>query len=1151
MSEDWSPNLREHFDRLSRAISPEAGQVLELKGGERREVTILFLDIVGFTRLSEKLQDPERVYHVIGGVFGAFAEVIRKHNGNVEKYIGDAIMAVWGSEQATEQDAERTIAAAREIFETLKPINRILKSIDVQLNARIGINAGQVVFDKDRYPEVDDEVARDWMVIGDAVNTAARIESSAEHGSILISSTVREHAGEAYIYQDKGLIKVKGKEIPLHVFKVTGKGPGRKSPWERVALVQRSPMVGREKELKALRNALEAETVENIRGFAKHRLVGIEGEAGLGKSRLCFEFTKSVDATVLKGQTLPYAQPAYWSWIVLLRGYFNIKENDPEGRKKLDEGVRNLFEQLSKIEGTEKLRNDLQHNKPFLGRLLGIDYEDDRFKEIDEEAQKLETYLSLRYLLEATAKINKLIVLLEDYQWIDTASADAFKFILENTLIESPILFICPYRPEGSLPDAHSNYIISEEIKLQLITEESCRDLLKFMLDDSDLPVEAEKFILERAAGNPFFLEEALLSLVQKNIIVRAKDTWELAYDLTEADIPRTLSAVILSRFDDLDPILKEILKRASVLGREFLMRALVLLNEKLADIEGTKAHLEILEKTEVVLRSLDETELSYYFKHAIARDVAYETILLFNRRMLHKVAAEIMEEMFADTDQYASLIAHHWHSAELYPDKALEWANKALKYCRSNYQNNEAITWTRRIQDWLATEPESEERDKKIFAALEAEESLYNLMGRSDDRLETLNKMMEIGEKANLDEVKNRTYILYGYLYRHLGKTDEALSSFQKVLTSRKAASDRLGEAHVLDGLGGLYGEMGQSEEALRYYQKAEDIFKSEDNKKGLKLTIRGIGNFHVMRGYYDKAMKNFLQVLEMDREFQDRKSEASTIASIGSCYWQLGKREKALKYLNEALSVQQEIGDRSQEAYALAALGNCYIAHGTELKAVENFEKAVQIFREVGNRSGEAIYLGNLGATNYYLGNTDEAIRIYRITLKITEETGATINEGFTLTNLGFLYHMKGWIDESFEAFRKALKIAHETGDKNGESFNLAYHGRLLQDQGDYKKAREFFDKSVSICRELKHPRMEYRVGSFLGMLNVMEDRIEEAKALYNRSLEIIEQTNAWRNISPEFRELREKLLEAGVPEEELPEPKNWEEGQRDVPA
>ena len=369
-------------------------------------------------------------------------------------------------------------------------------------------------------------------------------------------------------------------------------------------MVRKSPMVGRQKELQHLQSVIKADIVSNLRGFAKHRVIGIKGEAGMGKSRLCHEFLNDVDAKILKGSTLPYAQPPYWLWITLLRHHFAIAEGDPNGKTKLDKGLETLVDQLSSVDETENLRSNLIKNKPFLGRLLDIEYDDDRLKKLDDKAKNLETWLSLRYFIQATAYQRQTIVQFEDFHLEDTSSSDALKFIIENTDTKLPVLFICPYRPEGDLPEVHDNYSIKEVIEITSVTDEDCRELLRYMLDGVDLPQTAQQFILERAGGNPFFLEEVLLSLVQKGIIQRKDNQWDLAFPLTEAEIPRTINAVILSRIDDLDPILKEVLKRASVIGLEFLLRVLSQMNQKLADIEGTEAHIEFLARFELILES-------------------------------------------------------------------------------------------------------------------------------------------------------------------------------------------------------------------------------------------------------------------------------------------------------------------------------------------------------------------------------------------------------------------------------------------------------------------------------------------------------------------------------------------------------------------
>jgi len=1054
MPEDLSSNLQEQLDRLSRAVSTEPDHILKFEGRERREVTILFLDIVGFTQITEKLKDPERVFHVLDSMFRAFEDIIEKHNGNIEKYIGDAIMAVWGSEQAHEDDSVHAIAAALEIIETLPLINDAIKTMDVNLNVRIGINTGPVVFGKREKPKTkwvvigDSKRDIDWVIIGDAVNIAARLESKAAPGSILVGSSVRERAGDAYKYLDKGIITVKGKAIPIHVFSIEGKGPGRKDPWERVELVQKSPIVGRNKELDYLNETLEADTVLNLRGSVRHRLIGITAEAGLGKSRLCREFVRDVNIRHLKGKTKSGVQIPYHLWISLLRDYFDISEGDQDARSKFDDGIQRVINELSDEHDSETVVNNLSKNKSFLGKLLSIQYVDERFDILDAASMKLEIMLALRFLLEAICFNNRLILLLDDFQWIDDSSSETLKYILENSDTREPILFLCSYRPEGKLPEGHSNYVQIEELKLNSLSDNDCRDLSKYMLDDISLPEEVESFILERANGNPLYLEEVLLSLVQKGAIHREKDSWKLAYPLTEAEVPPNLNAVILGRVDGLSPVLKDVLKRASVIGSEFLYRTYSRLIEKLGISEESSELLTTLEKRGFLEGIDTSNDRKFKFVHRLTRDVIYNTLLIHDRKMLHKLTAETIEEIFSDDlEDRTGAIARHWELAED-RERSIEWSAKCLEICVRKDYIREGLNWTSKLVEWLEASPESKARDFQLMDILEAQRKFQVFSGLLDDFRLTLDRLSGLYEKWSLTKQKNELLISYGRLYRLLGKSEEALNCFIQALESTKDIDDYPLQYDVLINLGMLFFRSGNFERALKYYLEAIEINSKYEYLQNKGSLLSNLGLLYYAQGNSEEALDYYHQALEIHRQNANQHNESIVLSNLGEMARDQEKYKEAEDYYNKSLAIHTKVGNRQNEGRTLVKLGEIHDLRGNVEESLIFYKKALNLCDEVQNP-------GFLGYITLKLGNWyqtqklfETALEYYQKSLSAFREVNDHIQEAGTLTHLGILYFDMGDSEKSLDCYRKTLLALQSTSldpEKNDDF--IALRQRLIE--------------------------------------------------------------------------------------------------------
>jgi class 3 adenylate cyclase/Tfp pilus assembly protein PilF len=1029
LSKDSPDSLQKHLDRLSRAISPTADSSSDLKGGEVRDVAVLFLDIVGYTELAEKLKDPERIYHVITTVFRAFSDIIRRHNGRVEKYIGDAIMAVWGTGQASEYDAERAIAAAQEIFEDLKSINQILESINLKLAARIGINAGPVIFDPNRIPELEPVTPGQWMVIGDVVNTAARIESTADSGEIRVSAAIRERAGEAFEYADRGLITVKGKEIQIHVFTVTGKGPGRKDPWKRAALVKKSPMVGREKELECLIRLFNTDAIPGLHDLPKHRLICLKGEAGIGKSRLCREFLERVKASVLQARALPYAGRPFASWYSILHSHFGLSEDDPKGNEKLDRGIKSLLRKLPNSQRAHEIKKELLEHKSYLSLLLGLDSQDRNIEKLDDEVKNLETQLALRYFLEAIAACGRTIVVFEDFHWIDNASLECLEFVLRTVRAETPILFLCLFRPETRLTEFSLGNAILDEISIGPVTDEDCRSLLRYMFEGG-LPMDAEQFILARVHGNPFFLEELLLSFAQKGIVRRHDGEWQLAFPLTEAETPRSLSTVILSRFDDLDEACKTVLRRASVIGTEFPMRVYGKMTEKLGGTVDSERMMQTLESRDFIYSIRKTPETTYAFKHALTQSVIYDSLLHYNRKILHRKAAESYEDLAqAKTDGLSGVIAHHWDKANDRA-KAIDWGEKALNYSDANYQITDGLKWSHKLDDWLTQEPGSNQPNSKLISNLKKMVRLQRSSGMHGDWKNTLNRLS--GLMSDESSASARVWLSDNYgLYNTLsGNKQEALKHYQDAWEIAEVEGNSAEKRNILTHFGMLYINMGRPQQAIDYFNRALEIDAGEPidpRQHGSILSKLGVAQV----GIEDTAaaLQNYQIALELHRSCSERLSEAVILGNIARIHHRQGNLTEAESCYCGALKIHRETGSFMNEGRILLCLGDIKLESGDITQSLALYKEAEKVAGHIQNQRLNGFVAESMGKWYKLQNQNEQALQYFEKALRFFQEIAYPLNAADQLVKMGLLNLEAGSLDSSLDCYQQIIRHLENT--------------------------------------------------------------------------------------------------------------------------
>ncbi|MHB8868968.1 MAG: AAA family ATPase [Thermoleophilia bacterium] len=636
--------------------------------GERRLVTVLFADLSGFTARSEKL-DPEAARDLITACFDRLVPAIERYGGTVDKFVGDEIMALFGAPRAHENDPERALRAAIDMRVAIAGFNRERR---VPLAVHTGVNTGLVYAG-----DVGGGGRRDYSVMGDAVNLAARLKGLATPGEIVVGADTHRQAGHLFDWQAAGAVHVKGRAEPVSVYRLLGSRAAPASAGGRQLQATRgisSPLVGRRAELATLGSAL----VRLQQG--EGGIVSVIGEAGLGKSRLVAEAreeARKLGVSWLEGRTLSFGRTiSYWPFLEILQQDTGIESDDSEAERfaKLARHIETLFGDQS----PEIL--------PALATLLSLTLPEDlkeRVKNLDGEAMGHQLFRSMLFLVRRRAGQGPVVVVFEDVHWLDESSAAMVEHVL-SAAAEAPALFVLVGRPEVDSPTetlrglARAGYAERYvEIILRPLSEREGAELVRNLIHLEELPAGLRETILQRAEGNPFFVEEVIRSLIDLGALAQDPHTgrWRVTEQAGEISIPGTVQGVILARIDRLDEDLKQVLLLASVIGRSFFYRVLDSIAE--ADRDLGRA-LTDLEARELVRERTRDPELEYIFKHALVQETTYESILLQRRRELHRRVASAIEELFADRpEEFYGLLAYHYSRAEDW-EKAQQFLFKA-----------------------------------------------------------------------------------------------------------------------------------------------------------------------------------------------------------------------------------------------------------------------------------------------------------------------------------------------------------------------------------------------------------------------------------------------------------------------------------------
>jgi class 3 adenylate cyclase/tetratricopeptide (TPR) repeat protein len=676
---------------------------------ERKQVTVLFSDLSGYTAMSERL-DPEEVKKIMNRIFGEITATVSKYDGTIQKFIGDAAVAFFGVPKVHEDDPVRAIRAAREIHELVEALSPQFEyTVGKRLAMHSGINTGLVV---------TGEVTMGNGILGvtgDTVNLAARLSTLARPGEILVGRDTFRRAEGFFNFRPLEPATVKGKVEPVLFYRVAGK---KEKPRRSVGVD--SPLVGREKE----KDLLSLQILRLING--QGGIVTVAGEAGIGKSRLLAELrlTEPVKKTILlEGRALSMGKGlSFYPIIDALKHWSQIRENDTdsEAQWKLERAIRDIHpEEAGEI-------------FPFIATLMGMKLTGkyaQRVKGIEGESLEKLIFKSLRELLIKGSEIRPTVIYMEDFHWADMSSLELLKALF-RLVEEYRILFIIVFRPGYTDTGERITAFIREnypthwtKIELEPLKESESALLLSNLHRISSFPHPLREQILQRAGGNPFFIEEVVRSLINDGAVVLEKGEYRVTEKIKDIVIPQSIHALIMARIDRLDEETRNLVRVASVIGRNFFYR---ILTEVTGTIEEIDWRLDHLKEIQLIRERRRMEEVEYLFKHALTQETAYESILIQKRKEIHQKVAQSIERVFNERlHEFYGMLAYHYSRAESLEEAEkylIKAGEEALKSSASNealtyYQ--EALTIYRRLRGDIADPEKIAMLEKNIGLAL------------------------------------------------------------------------------------------------------------------------------------------------------------------------------------------------------------------------------------------------------------------------------------------------------------------------------------------------------------------------------------------------------------------------------------------------
>ncbi|MBM3270105.1 MAG: tetratricopeptide repeat protein [Candidatus Sericytochromatia bacterium] len=1069
--------------------------------GDRRVVTVLFTDVSGFTSMSEKL-DPEEVTDVINAFFKVLTEPIYQLGGVVDKYIGDAIMALFGAPVAHEDDPARAVMAAWEMQKAAKRFaDKLEARTGIRLRVRIGLNTGLVVAGS-----VGGDQRQDYTVMGDTVNLAQRMESSAPVGGILVTHETYRQCRHLFEFQAHDPVPVKGKAEPVQTYEVL-----RPLPQRHLAARAQAPLVGRAAEAERLAAVLAAAWA------GKPQLAEVVGEAGTGKTRLIREVcgTAGLEPVVAGCQSfqrhVPYALLAR-----LLEAWLDLPiERTPE---TTNERMHAAFDGLPEFPEPERAQ-------VFLAHLLHHEIETPELAALSPQQRRSAAFKAMSDLLVAIARKGRepLVLVLDDLQWADEASLQWLPEFLthlvglaEGSLVDAqdgavavPLAIVAAYRADDL---AHLIPDISDLPRLRLPLERLADadsamllgNLLAAGEADRALPPELQalgRSVLSRAEGNPYFLEELVAGLIDTGVLVRSESgTWSVTQKGT-VTLPPTVNGVVASRLDRLSPPLRSALQVASVLGRTFSV-------EMLSRVRPADSYPDLLEDLARGGFVMGAGPGEYSFAQQIVQEVAYSSMLLASRKDLHMRAAEALEEanlVAPDT------LARHWGLAGNRAKAALYlWMSG--DQARANFANAEAtdayiqaLANLDALRDADPPVPDPVPRSIVLRCLAEVE----TVAGDPEEALRHLDQARALaGDGAE----RARIFQARGAAQERLGQFPTALAEYQTALgqlAGEPSATELAARIRIDTAF--LHYRLGDQHQCIRLCTEALDLLKevSALRDKALAHSILGLCLFQQSR--YAEAAEHHRYALRLREDAQDFYGVAASRNNLGLIGSHTAAWSESVSHFMAALEGFARVGDLGKVSLVEGNLGMLLCRQGDLARAESHLRHALEIHIRHKNQFGIGSTEAMLGLVKIEAQQADQALPLLSAALEGFEATGAAEQQAEIHQLLGRAHLDRGAAEAAAPALARALELAAQSGEKVQEGVARRLLARLARQRGDLASAEREIAAALLVLEPTGNQHELGRALLDAADIHAASGRHAEAAAAQRKARELFETLGA----------------------------------------
>jgi len=1020
--------------------------------GERKQVTVMFCDMEGFTPLVEKL-GPEEAYGIMDQVYEILIHKVHDYGGTVNEMTGDGIMALFGAPIALEDVPQRAIRSAIAIHREMARFSdkaRQEKEKVPSLKMRIGVHTGPVVVGT-----LGNNLRVEFKAVGDTVNLASRMEGLAEPGTTYVTEETFKLTEGFFRFEALGEKEVKGKKELIKVYRVIAPST-RRTRFDVSAERGLTPFVGRGRELELLLDAFER--IKAGRGQA----FSITAEAGVGKSRLLYEFRKAVsneDVTFLEVKCLSYSKGvAYHPVIDILKSNYDIREGN--GDSEITEKVKT---------GLKAIGADEVSTLPYLLELLSV--KDSGIDKIpmSPEARKDRIIETLNRNVHKGSELRPMIIAVEDLHWVDKSSEDSFKDLLDS-ITGARVFLIFTYRPEFVHTWGGRSY--HSQVNLNRLSNRESLAMVSHLLGTEEIDRDLEELILEKTEGVPFFIEEFLRSNKDLKIIEKIENRYRLAKDIKKITIPSTIQDVIMARVDSLPEGAKEVLQTGSVIEREFsyeLIKRVLELPE-----QDLLSHLSALKDSELLYERGIYPQSIYIFKHALTHDVVYNSILTKRKKHLHEEIGNAIEELYKkNIDDHYSILVEHFIESENY-EKGAEYSRLAGKKALKSASFTEAIAHTKKRVFCLEKLRRTEDIQRRIIDARTALANCLIPLNRHHEAKEAVAPIADLALELNY---QRRLPAIYTAIGIYSLWVDEDYPKAFKYLNDACKISEQIGDLLSLYFanfyLGWTHSWNCEFEKALQYFNKSVELSVLASDQIEMSFAKGAIifGNY-TFNGKIDLAYQTSKELLQIAEETGDIFIRGVAYSTYGlSCYFK-GLFDEAEDYLLKGLALCEKNAQASLIPWVYLFLGDTYFELDKHMKVKEYYEGAIKALRSVNMLpSWKNMAIVSLArAEALYDSQWDSISELSNKLSKYYKDNNLKVFEGWMARYIGEILlniddqsvaNAEGWIQKAIEADKRNKAKWFLARD-------YALYAEMFMRKGDQSRAKENLAKAIDIFKE-----------------------------------------------------------------------------------